>query len=90
MIAILIPRQYLFAEDSWVSKRIEGVADFLIERANENAICMFEETINKNPLIKEYFPNTSKMLETFDFKEIFATCLAFIYEFSDMPLFMLY
>jgi len=51
-----------------VSDRIEGVADFLIERANETAICMFEDKLNQNPLLKEYFPNTTKILSTFNLK----------------------
>jgi len=58
----------LFAADDMVSKRIEGVAAFLVERANESAISLFEAQISKNPFIKDYFPNTSRILETFNLK----------------------
>lgn len=52
------------------SSRIEGVADFLMERANSTTASMFEKKINSNPLIKDYFPNTSNILKSFDLKTL--------------------
>lgn len=38
--------------------RINGVADFLLERAAENYLYIVEERIKANPAIRCYFPNT--------------------------------
>ena len=40
------------------SERIKGVADFLIDRANENYFYIFEHAIGKNQSLKCYFPDT--------------------------------
>ena len=66
--ACQISNQHLHATPVGVSGRIEGVADFLLERSNDTIISMFEKKINKNPLVKKYFPNTSKILITFNLK----------------------
>lgn len=58
------------ANASMMSARIEGVADFLIERANETVIDTFEKKISTNALVLQYFPNTMGVLKTFDLKTL--------------------
>ncbi|MFH1368335.1 MAG: hypothetical protein ABII64_04325 [Elusimicrobiota bacterium] len=64
---VFVNNGYCSTEDA-VSERIKGVADFLIEKANDNLIALFEDKINRNTLVKRYFPNTSKILTTLNLK----------------------
>jgi len=62
---ILVLVKYCNAD---TSDRIKGIAEFLVKRANENIIQIFEKKIKDNPLISEYFPNTSRVLKTLNLK----------------------
>ena len=45
------------------SERIQGVAEFLIDRANDNYLYIFEKKIKENSDFACYFPNTRENLE---------------------------
>jgi|GEM_PF-7097845 len=48
--------------------RIRGAADFLIERANENFIYIFEQRMKGNKLLPLYFPKTYQLLGKTDLR----------------------
>jgi len=45
------------------SQRISGVADFLIDRANDNYLYIFEQKLRNNTDLQCYFPNTFENLK---------------------------
>jgi len=50
------------------TSRIEGVADFLIERANDNYLYIFEQRLKNNEMLKFYLPTTYQILNSADLK----------------------
>lgn len=52
------------------SDRINGVAQFLIDRANDNYLYIFEKKIKENEKLNCYFPNTVENLEIAGLKEL--------------------
>ena len=52
------------------SERIQGVAEFLIDRANDNYLYIFEKKIRDNADFACYFPNTRENLEVGGLKEL--------------------
>ena len=54
------------AEDT--DPRIQGVANFLLERANENYLYLFERKVQNNRFVECYFPHTYETLQENSFK----------------------
>lgn len=52
------------------SARIDGVAQFLIDRANDNYLYIFEKKIRDNESLKCYFPNTRANLDVGGLKQL--------------------
>lgn len=52
------------------SERIEGVAQFLIDRANDNYLYIFEQKIRENRALQCYFGETLRNLEIAGLKEL--------------------
>ncbi len=50
------------------SERIKGVADFLIDRANDNFLYIFEQKLKNNKMAKTFFPNTFDILKQSNLK----------------------
>jgi|GEM_PF-2405624 len=61
IIVLLSISFHLQADNS--SERIKGVADFLIDRANDNYLYIFQKKIQDNKEFKCYFPTTYSNLE---------------------------
>ncbi|MBV1911946.1 MAG: hypothetical protein KUG78_21835 [Kangiellaceae bacterium] len=56
-LVLISPSTSLMANDK-TSERISGVADFLIERANDNYLYIFQRKIQGNKALSCYFPET--------------------------------
>lgn len=65
IILVLMPLGVVFAKPNMVSKEslINGVSDFLIDRAEANLMHAFEHKIKDSEEFSCYFPNTSKRLQ---------------------------
>ena len=48
------PVYYVYSQD----KIVEGASEFLIERANDNFLYIFEQKIKDNKILKIYLPRT--------------------------------
>ena len=51
-----------------VNDALKGTASFLLDRANATMISMFENMVKSNQYIRQYFPQTTKMMDNFDLK----------------------
>lgn len=67
VITVILSSVYLIAED-FASERIDGLAAFLVDRANENYFYIFEEEVASNELFMEYFPSTHKLASSGNLK----------------------
>jgi hypothetical protein len=56
---------------------IRGVADFLIERANQNYLYIFEEKLKKNEFVQKYLPNTFSVLKNTELKQLMLSKILF-------------
>ena len=65
---------FLYAPVSYAlndaKSRIDGVTEFLIDRANENYMYFFENSIKENKDLKCYFARTVRNLELGGLKEL--------------------
>ncbi len=64
-ILMLIPFRYSFSQNqsqNVENKIVNGTAEFLTERANENFFYIFENKLKDNELLKNFFPSTYQML----------------------------
>ena len=63
---LLSPVTYASTE----SARIDGVAQFLIDRANDNYLYIFEKKIRESNVFQCYFPETRANLDVGGLKEL--------------------
>jgi hypothetical protein len=50
--------------------RINGVANFLVDRANENYLYMYSRAIKRHPYVQQFMPNTCDKLKTSDLRTL--------------------
>lgn len=66
-VIFIVSANNLWADDT---DRIDGVADFLIERANDNYLYILEKRIRDNKALKLYLPTTYDQLTNLDLKRV--------------------
>jgi len=68
-IRLIVLWAFVFALNSFAIDEksiIDGASQFLIERAQQNYLYIFEKQIKKDSLFTQYFPKTTKALSDLD------------------------
>ncbi len=68
ILSLLLISIYVYGNNS--SQRIGGISQFLIDRANDNYLFIFENNIKNNKSLNCYFKNTKENLEFAGLKEL--------------------
>lgn len=68
LLILMVPINVVRADSVETSNRIKGVAQFLLDRAQDNYFYIFENKIKDNKIFECYFPNTYQYVKSGDLK----------------------